>query len=157
MDRDDYDDLGLTQQATSFEIKTAFHTLALQYHPDKTGDGDTSAFRCVREAFEKLTEATFKREYDHNYANMRMRFDTDSGPKKTRTEAYKTEAARKARDDERATYEAYEEMLRRSPPPKQPARRTGQSGTDYYLGRAYQAWAKRDEAYRKNHPSYDQA
>jgi curved DNA-binding protein CbpA len=157
MNRDYYADLGLTQNATSLEIKTAFHTLALQHHPDKTGDADTSAFRCVREAFEKLTDPTFKREYDNDYANMRFRFDADSGPKKTRTEAYKTEKAREVQDQERAATEAYEETLRRSPPPNMPTRKTNESGTAYYLGRAYQAWERRDAAYRKKHPMYEQA
>jgi DnaJ-class molecular chaperone len=157
MDRDYYADLGLMQHATSFEIRTAFHTLALQHHPDKTGDSDTSVFRCIREAFDKLTDPTFKHDYDHNYASMRMRFDTDFGLKKTRTEAYKAENAREAQDEERAVAEAYEEMLRRSPPPKMPTGKANESGTVYYLGRAYQAWEKRDAAYRKKHPTYEQA
>lgn len=157
MDRDHYTDLGLTQYATNAEIKAAFHTLAKQHHPDKTGSADTSAFRCIRDAFEKLTDATFKREYDANYHNIKMRVNANHGPKQTRTAAYEAEAARETQDEERLAAEMYQEMLRRSPPPKEPTRKAGESGTAYFLGRAYQAYVKRDEAYRKKHPMYDQA
>jgi DnaJ-class molecular chaperone len=155
-DRDYYADLGLTQYATGSQIRSAFHTLAKQHHPDKSGDVDASAFRVAREAYEKLSDATFKAEYDRNYCYMRMQSDTD-GLTGTRTAAYEAEEAAREYDDDRATAAAYEEMLRRSPPPKKPARKFNESGASYFLGKAYTAWEKRDAAYRQKHPAYGQA
>jgi DnaJ-class molecular chaperone len=156
-DRDYYADLGLTLHATTSQIKAAFHTLAMQHHPDKSGSSDASAFRCIREAFEKLSDMTFKIEYDRNYHRRRMQFDADveSGP--TRTAAYEAEAAQEAHVQERTAAEVYQEMLRRSPPPKKPARKFNETGRSYYLSRAYTAWEKRDALYHQKHPTYDQA
>jgi preprotein translocase subunit Sec63 len=48
--RDYYADLGLPQQASSREIKVAFHSLAKKHHPDKKAPGksiDAQDFREV--------------------------------------------------------------------------------------------------------------
>jgi DnaJ-class molecular chaperone len=92
-DRDYYADLGLTQRATTSDIKTAFHTLAKQHHPDKSGDSDTSAFRQAREAYEKLTDATFRTAYDADYCCTRMHCQTasDEGLFETRTATFEAE------------------------------------------------------------------
>jgi curved DNA-binding protein CbpA len=36
-----YAALGVSPDATSFEIRKAFHKLALEYHPDKMAPGET--------------------------------------------------------------------------------------------------------------------
>jgi hypothetical protein len=58
-----------------------------------------------------LDQTVRRGEYDSDYANMHMRFDTNPGPKKTKSEAQKAEAARQACDNERAAIEAYHEMI----------------------------------------------
>jgi curved DNA-binding protein CbpA len=152
--RDYYADLGLRQYANSSEIKQAFHALAKKHHPDKTGNDDASAFRMVHEAYEKLSDTAFRAKYDRTYVGARMEFDTDEVPR-TRTAAYEAEEAEREAREERAAGAAYQDMLRRSPPPKMPVKKSYESGTSYYLGKAYTAWEKRDAAYRLAHPWYD--
>jgi DnaJ-class molecular chaperone len=126
--RDYYADLGLPAYATTSQIKAAFHVLAKQHHPDRSGSSDTSTFRRIREAFEKLSDAAFKTEYDRNYRSWRVRFNTgvdtgtEVGTGPTRTAAYEAEAAHEANVEER-----------------------------------YTAWKKRNAAYHQKHPTYDQA
>ncbi|KAF2675891.1 heat shock protein DnaJ, partial [Lentithecium fluviatile CBS 122367] len=65
--RDYYADLGLNSNASPDEIKSAFHRLAKQHHPDRKGpedNGDASEFRKVREAYEKLSDPDEKAAYD---------------------------------------------------------------------------------------------
>jgi DnaJ-class molecular chaperone len=101
-DRDYYEDLDLTQYATRSQIKSAYHTLAKRYHPDRSSDGDASAFLVVREAYERLSDIGFKIEYDREYRYRRMQFDINELTG-TRTAAYEAEeAAREAKND-RAT------------------------------------------------------
>jgi DnaJ-class molecular chaperone len=100
--RDYYEDLGLTQYATGSQIKSAYHNLAKKYHPDKSGDGEASAFVVVREAYERLSDIGFKVEYDREYRYRRMQFDT-TALTGTRTAAYEAEeAARGAKNDRAA-------------------------------------------------------
>ncbi|KAH3910625.1 hypothetical protein HBI56_190390 [Parastagonospora nodorum] len=156
-DRDYYADLGLTLYASMSQIKAAFHALAKQHHPDKSGSSDTTAFRCIREAFEKLSDVEFKMEYDRNFRGKRMHFDSNVGYGPTRTAAYEAEVASEAKSAKQSADEAYDEMVRRSPPPKPPARKFNESGRSYFFSRAYTAWAKRDTVYRQKHPTYDEA
>jgi len=156
-DRDYYADLGLTLYASMSQIKAAFHALAKRHHPDKSGDPDTTAFRCIREAFEKLSDAEFKTEYDRNFLGRRMHFARDGGYSPTRTAAYEAEVAREDKYAGQSADEAYDEMARRSPPPKPPARKFNETGRSYFFSRAYTAWEKRDAAYRQKHPAYDEA
>ncbi|KAL5121085.1 hypothetical protein ACEQ8H_000936 [Pleosporales sp. CAS-2024a] len=154
---DYYADLNLDPTATLSQIKGAFQALARQHHPDKSGDSDTSAFRRVREAYEKLSDGKFKAEYDRNYHSGWMRVADDVGAGPTRTAAYEAEVARETDESKKTATKAYEEMMRRSPPPKQPAPKFNESKMAYYHGRAYTAWVQRDEAYRTNHPTYGEA
>lgn len=61
-----YGRLGVSNQASSIEIKTAYYKLSKIYHPDKN-DGCTDAalkFREITEAYEILGNAISKKKYD---------------------------------------------------------------------------------------------
>jgi curved DNA-binding protein CbpA len=149
--RDYYADLGLTQYATTAQIKTAFHALAKQHHPDKSGSDDSSQFRRAHEAYEVLSDDTTRAEYDRTHQRPRMHYQTDQRAPSTRTAAYDEQEAEEA---ERKAWETPERPQRYSPPPYKPVRKPMEPSWAYYMGKAYQAWEKRDAAYRKRHPEY---
>lgn len=155
-ERDYYADLQVPPSAVAAQIKSAFHTLAKQCHPDKSGTDDTSAFRRIREAYETLSDPATRAEYDRGYPRQRMQYSFYDGMSQTRTAAYEEEAERER--EERERQETRPPPPRRpSPPPYKPVRKPGESGFSYYYGRAYKAWEKRDAAYRRRHPDYDAA
>lgn len=145
---DYYADLGISAGATTAAIKAAFHALARQHHPDKTGGGDSTAFRTAREAFEKLSDPDFRAQYDHarrstarpGNANVLVEEEDVFGPfgpfGHTRTEQFA----------------AADEARRRSPPPTKPKRGSQEPSWAYYNGRAFTAWVKRDREWRERHP-----
>lgn len=151
-DRDYYADLGLTQHSTNSDIKAAFHTLAKQHHPDKSGDKDTTAFRQAREAYEKLTDVEFRADYDRDYRRSCMHYEplSDEPQFETRTATFEAEL----REQEARGVPPVHSGNRRgwSPPPKKPVRKTNEPSWSYVLGKPYQAWEKRDAAWRERHP-----
>lgn len=66
-DQDYYHILGVVEDADSDVIKRAYRQKARQYHPD-TGHGDVERFRLVQEAYEVLSDTTFRRAYDRQRA-----------------------------------------------------------------------------------------
>lgn len=64
--KDYYSVLNLSKHADRKEIRTAYHALALQYHPDKTGSDlvALSRFQEIQEAFDILGDPDTKSEYD---------------------------------------------------------------------------------------------
>ncbi|NOI65728.1 DnaJ C-terminal domain-containing protein [Vibrio sp. 99-8-1] len=64
--RDFYSVLGVSKDASEKEIKKAYKKLAMKYHPDKNpGDATAEAnFKEVKEAYEVLTDAEKRRQYD---------------------------------------------------------------------------------------------
>lgn len=63
MSEDYYEILGVAQTATQDEIKRAFRKKAHQHHPDKKG-GDEAAFKRVNEAYQVLSDAGKRQQYD---------------------------------------------------------------------------------------------
>ncbi|MGF1911752.1 DnaJ domain-containing protein [Vibrio kasasachensis] len=64
--RDYYNVLGISKTDSATEIKKAYKKLAMKYHPDKN-PGDVTAedkFKEIKEAYEILTDADKRREYD---------------------------------------------------------------------------------------------
>ncbi|KAF1844013.1 DnaJ-domain-containing protein [Cucurbitaria berberidis CBS 394.84] len=147
--RDYYADLGLQLGASHTSIKAAFHTLAKQHHPDKSGINDTSEFRRAREAYEKLTDASYRAKYDKSYWNTKLHTDGhtdvdgdgDEGLGYTRT----------------AQYEQEQESSRPpSPPPMKPFRKPGEPGWLYFTSKTYQEWQKKDAEHHARHPERDE-
>ena len=61
--KDFYNILGVSKEASKDEIKKAFHKLAHKYHPDKN-KGDDSKFKEVNEAYQTLSDDQKRAQYD---------------------------------------------------------------------------------------------
>lgn len=59
-----YEILGVTKQASDVEIKKAYRTLSLKYHPDRP-DGNAEKFKAINEAYEILSDPQKRQQYDH--------------------------------------------------------------------------------------------
>lgn len=60
-----YETLGLSKDANESEIKKAYRGLSLKYHPDRNSAAEAkSKFQEISEAYEILSDANKKREYD---------------------------------------------------------------------------------------------
>jgi len=57
-----YQILGVSEKASSEEIKKAYHKLAHRYHPDK--GGDEKKFKEINEAYQVLSDKEKKMQYD---------------------------------------------------------------------------------------------
>tara|TARA_B100002052_G_C15881385_1_gene599458 strand:- start:1284 stop:2381 length:1098 start_codon:yes stop_codon:yes gene_type:complete len=57
-----YKELGIERNATSSDIKKAYHKLALQHHPDKGGNEDK--FKKIQTAYEVLSNSEKRNKYD---------------------------------------------------------------------------------------------
>ncbi len=63
MAKDYYDILGVAKTASPEEVKAAFRKKAHQYHPDKQG-GDEAKFKEINEAYQVLSNAKKREQYD---------------------------------------------------------------------------------------------
>jgi len=82
--RDFYKILGVSRKATEKEIKKAYRTLSLQYHPDKNPSEDAaSKFADVAAAYECLSNPEKKQTYDRGgeeaLKKMEMRENSGAG------------------------------------------------------------------------------
>ena len=75
--RNYYDTLGISRDATEAEIKKAYKDLARKYHPDRP-DGNNEIFLRVQEANETLSSALKRAEYDRDTFGETQAADTTS-------------------------------------------------------------------------------
>lgn len=70
MSNDLYEVLGVNQDASSDEIKRAYHDAVRRFHPDVNPDPDsTEFFLTVQEAFEVLNDPERRKKFDEELAN----------------------------------------------------------------------------------------
>ena len=75
---DYYQILGVTKSASQDEIKKAFHKLAHKYHPDK--GGDENKFKEINEAYQVLSDAQKRAQYDQFGKTFDGDFSAGGGP-----------------------------------------------------------------------------
>ncbi|KAH8724639.1 DnaJ domain-containing protein [Phaeosphaeriaceae sp. PMI808] len=115
-ERDYYADLNLTRHANTSEIKSAYHALARQHHPDRTGSNDSTAFHRVQMAYMNLSDPKLREKYDKTYMSTRMHIQSDNGLSGSRTEQYEAlEVEREVREKKALTNDALQ--LMKSPLP----------------------------------------
>lgn len=78
MNKDYYDILGITKQATDTEIKSAYRKLAKEHHPDKTGEDDVE-FKKINQAYSTLSDKKKRNEYDNPNQSIFSNFYDMSG------------------------------------------------------------------------------
>ncbi|XP_045403614.1 sterile alpha motif domain-containing protein 13 isoform X1 [Lemur catta] len=84
-----YKVLGVPQNASSFDIKKAYHQLALQVHPDKNPENKEAAeekFKQVAEAYAVLSDAKKRNDYDKSRGNHTKRENRRDGRDKKHLE-----------------------------------------------------------------------
>lgn len=64
--KDYYQILGVEDEADKTQLKEAYRKLALQYHPDRAGDGSDAAeqMKAINEAYAVLSDPQKRQEYD---------------------------------------------------------------------------------------------
>jgi DnaJ-class molecular chaperone len=60
-----YDILGISKDASESDIKKAYRSLSLQYHPDRNSNADaTKKFQEINQAYEILSDVQKRKQYD---------------------------------------------------------------------------------------------
>ena len=74
-----YTILGVNEKASKDEIKKAFRSLSLQYHPDRNGGPTVEKFQKINEAYETLSDEEKRQEYDMAQSNPFLRGGMNMG------------------------------------------------------------------------------
>ena len=79
--RNYYEMLGVTKNASSTEIKKAYRTLAIKYHPDRNlgNKAAEEKFKDINEAYEILSDQTRRVQYDQSITKQNFINKTKSG------------------------------------------------------------------------------
>ena len=61
-----YETLGVSNEATDIEIKKAYRSLSLKYHPDRNNNSEeaTAKFQKINEAYETLSDENKRMQYN---------------------------------------------------------------------------------------------
>jgi len=61
-----YETLGISKDANETEIKKAYRTLSLKYHPDRNPDPSVQeTYKAINDAYDVLSDPQTKQQYDH--------------------------------------------------------------------------------------------
>lgn len=75
-----YEILGVDKSASDIDIKKAYRTLSLKYHPDRNSEPHAKArFQEINEAYETLSDSTKRQQYDMGSSNIEMPFHNMAG------------------------------------------------------------------------------
>lgn len=77
---DYYAVLNIAPSASMSEIKVAYKTMAVKFHPDKNiNDRDDAEirFKMIQEAYNTLSDKTSRANYDKTYRHKQIQTDTD--------------------------------------------------------------------------------
>lgn len=90
--KDYYKILEVTLNATTEDIKKSYRRLALQYHPDKNfgKEGFEIKFKEIVEAYQILSNAEKRKEYDYNHKKSQYTYTNDNGRQKNEYQAKQT-------------------------------------------------------------------
>lgn len=109
MIKDYYKILGISENATDEQIKAAYRSMAMQWHPDKNPDKDTTEkMKEINEAYTILSNPDSKRRYDGEYSYFKYAY---SATKSSNTEDYDIKDEELKRDVHNARTSA-EEFVR---------------------------------------------
>lgn len=101
--KDYYSILDLDRDASEDEIKRAYRSLAKKYHPDQNKDSDDDKFKEISEAYEVLSDASKRRDYDASYS---------SDPHNTFWDIYaKSNFSRPGKDSKATLYVTLDEVI----------------------------------------------
>jgi DnaJ-class molecular chaperone len=78
--KDYYKILGVNEKADAAAIKSAYHRLARQYHPDVSKDAGEEKFKEINEAYEVLSDPKKRAEYDRFRRGFAERESRSQGP-----------------------------------------------------------------------------
>ncbi|MEQ1589454.1 MAG: DnaJ domain-containing protein [Gallionella sp.] len=72
-----YDILGIAPNASTDEIKKRYRAMAMRYHPDRnTESGAEARFNAIQKAYEVLSDAKLRDEYNQKF-NERIVLDPE--------------------------------------------------------------------------------
>jgi DnaJ-class molecular chaperone len=75
-----YDILGVDKTASDIDIKKAYRSLSLKYHPDRNSTPEAKPrFQEINEAYETLSDPNKRQQYDMGSSNIEMPFHNMSG------------------------------------------------------------------------------
>ena len=70
-----YEILGINADASDVEIKKAYRTLSLKYHPDRNSDPDASSrFQEINNAYEVLSDPEKRKQFDMGASDISEEF-----------------------------------------------------------------------------------